>query len=227
MVLFLDPVHRSLALPSGTLLISTGLLGFLEDEAELVFVLGHEIAHAASGDAAVRLSRLGFAASARRRGDDSDESWAEAAMDLVRLGYGRRRERDADTRAAEAVTALGYDPESIARYLARCSAAIAERRARPRRVRPRPSPAADRAMRIERGLYGRIGSGGHAESQSRAVPSRAATGSLPEEFVPVQLGELARRRRPAAGTGRAAWRWGSPFSRLAGAAFAGLVYLLR
>jgi hypothetical protein len=69
-VVFVDlPEHRALALPSGTLMLSTGLLTSLRDEAELAFVLGHEISHAASGEVAVRLVRLGFKATARERGD--------------------------------------------------------------------------------------------------------------------------------------------------------------
>jgi predicted Zn-dependent protease len=150
-----DPSLRMLALPSGTLLCSIGTLLFLEDEAELCFLLGHELSHAASGDAAVRLVRLGFDAAARENGHDP-EAWADAALDLVRLGYGRRRERDADSRALEAVLDLGYDPESALRYLRRVQArmdqgdpTVAEAAA------SHPVPM-DRIRRIERALYGRV-----------------------------------------------------------------------
>ena len=150
---------RTLALPSGTLLVSLGMLSFLEDEAELVFLLAHELAHAASGDAALRLVRLGFDAVARRHDAPSPEAWAEAALDLVRLGYGRKRERDADARALEATLALDYDPESVFRCLRRLEAALedGDRRFSDIAV-SHPSPS-DRLRRLERALWGRVPEG--------------------------------------------------------------------
>lgn len=173
---------RALALPSGTLLISTGLLAFLEDEAELAFVLGHEMAHAASGEAAVRLVRLGFRATVRERGGSDGLWWSDAAVDLARLGYGRRRERDADARALEALVALDYDPASAVRYLQRLgeagdrgSAAAAEM------LVAHPTPL-DRIRRIERALYGRVQPSGvfrvNREVFRRAVGPGALAGSL-------------------------------------------------
>lgn len=147
--------QKTLALPSGTLLVSLGMLEFLEDEAELVFVLGHELAHAASGDAAVRLTRLGFQAAVRDR-DQSGDAWAEAAEDLVRLGYGRHRERDADARALEAVFALRYDPESVLRYLRRLQSRIAQEEAEVAEIAVAHPHPADRIRRVERAIYGRV-----------------------------------------------------------------------
>ena len=43
--LLLDPVPRAEALSTGTIYISTGLVALLDDEAQLAYVLGHEIAH--------------------------------------------------------------------------------------------------------------------------------------------------------------------------------------
>ncbi len=43
--LLLDPVPRAEALSTGTIYISTGLVAMLDDEAQLAYVLGHEIAH--------------------------------------------------------------------------------------------------------------------------------------------------------------------------------------
>jgi len=148
--------HRTLALPSGTILLSTGLVGFLQDEAELAFVLGHEIAHAASGEAAVRLVRLGFEATARERGESDGVSWSDAAVDLSRLGYGRKRERDADARALEAMIAIEYEPDSALRYLSRLHEAAL--RGDPRvgeTLVAHPSPV-DRLRRLQRALYGRV-----------------------------------------------------------------------
>jgi predicted Zn-dependent protease len=116
-VLFEDAALRTLALPSGMILLSQGTLDELEDEAQLAFVLAHDLAHAFSGDAAARLVRLGFHAVAHEGEAQEEAAWADAAEDLVRLGYGRERERRADARAFEAVLALGYDPRSVVHYL--------------------------------------------------------------------------------------------------------------
>jgi len=156
-VLVDSPEHRTLALPSGTLIVSAGLLRFLEDEAELAFVLGHEIAHAASGEAAVRLVRLGFRATTREREASDGLCWSDAAVDLARLGYGRRRERDADARALVAMIALEYDPQSACRYLQRLGDAIARREPAVSETGVAHPTPSDRIRRLERALYGRVG----------------------------------------------------------------------
>jgi hypothetical protein len=43
--LLLDPVPRAEALSTGTIYISTGLVSLLDNEAQLSYILGHEIAH--------------------------------------------------------------------------------------------------------------------------------------------------------------------------------------
>jgi predicted Zn-dependent protease len=125
-VLFESPGWWTLALPSGTILLSLGTLVGLEDEAELAFVLAHELAHAASADAAVRLARTGLQVVALEDNGGHARSWSRAAHDLIRLGYGRVREQDADRRAIEAISAMGYDPQSVTRYLERLAALIAQ-----------------------------------------------------------------------------------------------------
>ncbi len=145
---------RALALPSGTLLVSAGLLFALEDEAELAFVLGHEAAHAASGEAAVRLARLGLF-SDRPHDRPGGEAWAEAAEDLLRLGYGRRREREADRRALEAVLDVGYDPASATRFLERSRRRIQEGDPLVAAYAAAHPTPADRIRRIEFALHAR------------------------------------------------------------------------
>jgi len=186
-VLVAGPEHRTLALPSGTLLLSTGLLEFLEDEAELAFVLGHEIAHAGSGEVAVRLVRLGFRATARERGASDGLCWTDAAVDLVRLGYGRKRERDADVRALSALLALDYEPQSAVRYLERLHAAA--ERSEPSVAETIVAHAAprDRTRRIERAMYGRIP--GTEVARVNREPFRRAAGraALRGSLVPTEL----------------------------------------
>ena len=180
--------HRTLALPSGTLLVSTGVLSFLEDEAELAFVLGHEIAHAASGEAAVRLVRLGFQATARESAVSDGVCWNDAAVDLARLGYGRRRECDADSCALRAMLDLDYEPQSAERYLQRLHATISrgdETVAETAVAHPTPF---DRLRRIERALCMRVGTASGVRRVNREVFRRAlAPKALALSLVRIEL----------------------------------------
>ncbi len=187
-VLVDDARLRTLALPSGTLLLSTGMLFFLEDEAELVFVLAHEMAHAVSGDAAVRLVRLGFDAVARGSEAPAADAWTHAAEDLARLGYGRKRERDADTRAIDALVAADYDPESACRLLRRLHGAIDKGDPIVAEIAVSHPPPADRLRRIERALWGRMHEGRilrvNREVFRRAASPAALTASLVATGLP-------------------------------------------
>jgi hypothetical protein len=178
---------RTLALPSGLIMISLGTLAFLEDEAELAFVLGHEIAHAASGDAAIRLVRLGYHAVASERIGGVDDVWTETVLDLVRLGYGRVRERDADAVALEALLSLGYDPVSVGRYLARIQKRIGAGDSELSELAAAHPPADDRSRRIDRVLFGRS-QRELAPKTNREVFRRAAGHHvLAGDLVPVDL----------------------------------------
>jgi predicted Zn-dependent protease len=116
---FEDPRWWSLALPSGTVLLSVGTLVGVQDEAELVFVLAHELAHAAATDSGERLARVGLHAVLAEENGESTVAWSRAAHDMVRLGYGRQREIAADAQAFRAVAELGYDLQAVGRYLRR------------------------------------------------------------------------------------------------------------
>ena len=109
----------TLGLPSGRVLMSLGMLSSLSDEAELAFVLAHELAHAASVDASSRFVRLGLRVVAQEQRESAERSWSDAALDVIRLGYGRPREREADRRAFWTIVGLGYDPRSAVAWLRR------------------------------------------------------------------------------------------------------------
>lgn len=209
-VLVDDWSQRTLAMPSGLILISLGTLAFLEDEAELVFVLAHEIAHAASGDAAVRLVRLGFHAAASERDGHGEDVWTETVLDLVRLGYGRVRERDADATALEALLGLGYDPVSIGRYLSRIQARVRAGDGELNELAAAHPPADDRSRRIDRALFGRPRRQ-EALKTNREVFRRAAGHQiLAGELVPVDLvrqpaDEEVDGAAEAGGAGRLFW----------------------
>jgi predicted Zn-dependent protease len=200
-VLFDDEAMRTVALPSGLILISLGTIAALEDEAQLAFVVGHELAHAASGDAAVRLVRLGFCAISRNKAAHDPAAWAGAASDLVKLGYGRRRERDADARSMEALLALGYDPGAALRYLRKLESLMAEGDPGVRELSLAHPPPHYRLRRLERMLFGRVGSG-----EGRVLNREVFQRALGNPAVVKNLARLADLGDPAA-SGRAGAGW--------------------
>ena len=120
-----DSSVRTLALPSGLLIVSVGALAAIEDEAQLAFMLAHELVHAARGDAALRLVRQGLLNIARKQ-DAVAEVWRDAVEDMLALGYGLTRESEADDRAFEAILNLGYDPESVLRLMVRLDGSVSD-----------------------------------------------------------------------------------------------------
>lgn len=199
-VLFDDEAMWTLALPSGTILVSLGTIADLEDEAELVFIIGHELAHAASGDAAVRLVRLGFRAVSRGGAAHDPAAWAGAAVDLVKLGYGRRRERDADARSMEALLALGYDPGAALRYLRRLEGSMARRDAGIRELSLAHPPPHYRIRRLEKMLFGKVGSGGGRVLNREVFQRALGHPAVAERLVPLaDLGDPAESGRAGSG----------------------------
>ncbi len=114
-----EPAWHTLALPSGTVILSVAFLAALEDEAELAFVLGHELAHVAAGDSAAALVRFGLHEVETESSGAVEAAWARAAVDLVRLGFGDLSEYRADATSAAALAAVGYDLESARRLFER------------------------------------------------------------------------------------------------------------
>jgi hypothetical protein len=224
-VLVDEPGLKTLALPSGTLLVSLDTVAFLEDESELAFVLGHEIAHAASEDAAVRLVRLGFRAVSRGRSSPGKDAWADVALDLVRLGYGRRRERDADLRALEAVLALGFDPRSVSRYLSRLRTRIEQGDPGAAELASAHPPAEDRRRRIEKALFGRVQAEAVVRVNREVFRRVAGREVLDAPTFPVRFGELGLVAEPPAPR-RRLWLW-VVLAAAAVAAVAGAIVLLQ
>ena len=203
-VMFEDGAWRTLALPSGAVLMSVGLLAALEDEAELAFVLGHELTHAV-GDASAGLVRIGLSrlTGANRGGERA--AWARTARDILELGYGDDRERIADLTSLRAMLALGYDPEAAARFLARLSERARRGDAEVRDQVIAHPPPDDRRRRLEKATVDHSGPG-TAGRVNREVFRRAAGYSvLSTNLAPLttfleQPGATARRpaRWPAA-----------------------------
>ena len=109
---------NAFALPGGYIYITRGMLAYLNSEAELAAVLGHEIGHVTarhsvrqqSTSAVTGILGAVLAASTGIQGADSLTNMAGTA--IVR-GYGREHELEADRLGAEYLARSGYDPEAM------------------------------------------------------------------------------------------------------------------
>ena len=113
-----SPEVNAFALPGGYIYITRGIMAYLDSEAELAGVLGHEIGHVtarhsvrqqsgqmASGILSILISATTGSASL---GDLSQT----IGTGLVR-GYGREHELEADRLGARYLHRTGYDPDSM------------------------------------------------------------------------------------------------------------------
>ena len=119
-----DPEINAASLPDGTLLINTGLLGALENEAQLAFILSHEMAHVLqvhyrreieeTRGSRVGLTIAGLAASAFI--GNAGMFMAQIGIASAVNGHQRELENQADRLALQNVIEHGYDPREAANF---------------------------------------------------------------------------------------------------------------
>ena len=111
---------NAFALPGGFIYVTRGILPFLQSEAELATVLGHEIAHVTALHGASAYSKqqltglglgLGRILAPERYG--SVFGGLEMAMSLAFLKHGRDAEREADRLGVGYASASGWDPAGM------------------------------------------------------------------------------------------------------------------
>jgi predicted Zn-dependent protease len=109
---------NAFALPGGFVYISRGLLPFMENEAELAGVLGHEIAHVTARhhgrqkSASVTSQVVAVTAYILTGSSDVAEASTMYGAELI-SGFGREMELEADGLGAQYMHRSGYDPEAL------------------------------------------------------------------------------------------------------------------
>lgn len=112
---------NAFALPGGYIYITRGLLVYLNNEAELAAVLGHEIGHVTARHSVRQLSaatakELGYSLTSlfvpELRSESVKQLFDVLGTALIR-GYGREHELEADRLGAEYLARTGYDPEAM------------------------------------------------------------------------------------------------------------------
>jgi predicted Zn-dependent protease len=143
------PVVNAFAVPGGAIYITRGIMPFLDNEAELAGVLGHEIGHVTARHSAQQYTRqvsglVGltalsiFVPAARPFGDLSAQ-----ALGVLFLRYGRDDELQSDELGARYETRLGWDPAGVPAFLStlgRLDEAAGDRRGIPGWLSTHPDP---------------------------------------------------------------------------------------
>jgi Zn-dependent protease with chaperone function len=119
-----DPEINAAALPDGTLLINTGLLGAIENEAQLAFVLSHEMSHVLQTHyrrevTETRGSRIGLTIAGVAAGvfiGNAGIFMAQIGIASVVNGHQRELENQADRLGLQNVIEHGYDPREGANF---------------------------------------------------------------------------------------------------------------
>ena len=146
-----QPAINAFAVPGGFIYITRGILAFLEDEAELVGVIGHEIGHVAARHSAQQYSRtvlgsVGLAAAGifvpatRQFGQIG-----ETALGALMLKYGREDELQSDQLGAQYAAGGGWDPAGVPGMLStlgRLDEASGSRKGVPNWLSTHPDPLA-------------------------------------------------------------------------------------
>src|SRR5918992_4887595 len=118
-----SPAVNAFALPGGFIYITRGILPYLDNEAQLVGVLGHEIGHVTARHSAQQYTRgvgtsIGvlvgsiFVPQVRPFGD-----LAEGGLGVLFLKFGRDDELQADALGAEYAAGGGWDPAQVPAFL--------------------------------------------------------------------------------------------------------------
>lgn len=117
-----SPVVNAFAVPGGYIYLTRGILAQLNNEAELIGVIGHEMGHitarhSVSQQSKQQLGQLiligGMIASEKFRGV---AEYAMQGMQLLFLKYSRDDERQADRLGVEYMSKVGYDAHKMADF---------------------------------------------------------------------------------------------------------------
>ena len=115
---------NAFALPGGYIYITRGIMSYLNSEAELAAVLGHEIGHVSARHAVQQYSAAQVANIGAVLGSIFIPGMNQGGSQLMQIlgtailrGYGREDELEADGLGAEYLANSGYDPQAMIRVI--------------------------------------------------------------------------------------------------------------
>ncbi len=130
------PFINAFALPGGGIYITTGMLEFLESEAELAALLGHEISHV---DLRHCIDRLQYELAVRKIGGSDLAAITRVGYMLVGLAFSEQQELEADAGGVILVAKARYDPRAALPIFERLAKFQAGMRGERNRQRGKPT----------------------------------------------------------------------------------------
>jgi len=117
-------VLNAFAAPGGYLYFYTGLIKFLDNEAQFAGVLGHEMAHAARRHSTSQLTKAyGISVLLSVLVGEDPGLLSQIAASLLILKFSRTHEDDADAHAVQYLYATHYDARGVAGFFEKLQAA--------------------------------------------------------------------------------------------------------
>ncbi|HVN63376.1 MAG TPA: M48 family metalloprotease [Candidatus Binataceae bacterium] len=107
---------NAFALPGGQIFVTTGMLNFIQSEAELAAVLGHEISHV---DLRHCVSRYQYQLALGSEGPGAIAEVADLARSPLIAAYSKYEESEADVQGVTFAFEAGYDPRAMVDLLTR------------------------------------------------------------------------------------------------------------
>lgn len=117
-----SPVINAFALPGGYVYITRGILGYMNSEAELAGVMGHEIGHVTARHGAKAYTRAQLAQVGLSAGYLFSETFrqfsdvAQVGVGLLFLRFSRDQERQSDQLGVDYSTTVGYDAREMSHF---------------------------------------------------------------------------------------------------------------
>jgi predicted Zn-dependent protease len=117
-----SPVINAFAVPGGHIYLTRGILAYMNNEAELAGVTGHEIGHVTARHSVTQMSQQQLFGLGLGLGSVFSPTFrqlsqaAEMGLGLLFLKYSRDHERQADEIGIQYMSQGGYDPEQMSRF---------------------------------------------------------------------------------------------------------------
>jgi len=118
-----SPQINAFALPGGQVFVMRGLLDFVESEAELAAVLGHEMSHV---DLRHCIERYQYETKLKKAGMPQLGEVVELAHRLATFGFSPAQESEADAQGERLNIEAGYDPDAAAALFLRMKTRFGE-----------------------------------------------------------------------------------------------------
>ncbi|MDO8704217.1 MAG: M48 family metalloprotease [Sulfuricaulis sp.] len=118
-----SPAVNAFALPGGYIYITRGILAYLNSEAELAAVLGHEIGHVTARHgvrqytAATATGFVGAIIGVATGIGATQDLFNKVFGNAILSGYGRDHELESDRLGAEYLARTGYDPQAVIKVI--------------------------------------------------------------------------------------------------------------